>query len=71
MNMIKEQDKCYRTIDGIRWINVSDLLSPELTAWAQSQRARGIRLKFRKHPDGYSQVFCHPEDMSSIESFQG
>lgn len=60
----KHQSDCYRTIDGVRWPNLCDVLSLEHEQEIAARRAAGHRIKVRMHPDGYQQAFIHPEDLN-------
>lgn len=59
---IKDQTDCYRTIDGLRWPNFCDILEDSHREDVAACKAAGIRIKIRKHPEGYHQAFIHPDD---------
>ena len=62
--MVKHQSNCYRTVDGVRWPNLCDLLEgPKQLAYARAARRQAVRVKIHKHPEGYHQMFVHPEDV--------
>lgn len=60
---IKNQTECYRTVKGIRWPNMCDIMTEDDELDVARFRARGGRLKVLKHPDGYKQAFAHPDDL--------
>lgn len=61
---IKHQSACYRTIAGVRWINLADLVSVEMESAASAVREAGYRIKVQVHPDGFRRAFVHPEDLT-------
>ena len=62
---IKHQSDCYRTIDGVKWPNLCDMISDECDQDVADRKDRGERIKMRKHPEGYYQAFIHPDDLNA------
>lgn len=62
----KNQQDCYRTFDGVRWINFCDVLEESHERDVAEARRQGARIKMRKHPDGYHQAFIHPDDFKTV-----
>lgn len=67
---IKSQDQCYRTFDGVRWPNYSDMHSMEEELHVASLRAVGCRMRVRSHPSGFRIAFIHPDDLARISDFK-
>lgn len=65
---IKTQDKCYRTIGGVRWPNLCDVLSNYEEELVMEARERGARIAMRKHPSGFRIAFIHPDDFERVFS---
>lgn len=62
---VKHQAACYRTFEGVRWSNMSDLLSVSMEGAAEAVQKQGFHVKVRTHPDGYKQAFVHPDDLDA------
>lgn len=62
---VKHQSDCYRTIDGLRWPNLCDVFSEDDERDIAKRKAKGQRIRMRKHPEGYYQAFIHPDDLES------
>jgi hypothetical protein len=60
---IKNQSDCYRTIKGVRWPNLCDVLEPSQENEVRARRDAGHRVRTIRHPDGYYQAFIHPDDL--------
>jgi hypothetical protein len=58
----KDQTLCYRTFQGIKWINFCDVTEDYHNERVVEKKLKGARIKLIKHPDGYRQAFIHPED---------
>jgi len=58
----KDQTKCYRTFDGVRWMNFCDILDDRHEEYVAAVKAAGVRVRLCKHPEGYHQAFFHPDD---------
>jgi hypothetical protein len=61
----KTQTECYRTFDGVRWVNLCDVLSAQDERLVAEYIAAGKRIKFRKHAHGFRQAFIHPDDLAA------
>lgn len=68
---IKSQDQCYRTFDGVRWPNYSDMHSMEEELHVASLRASGCRIRVRSHSSGFRIAFIHPDDLARLQAEQG
>lgn len=64
----KDQTKCYRTFGGVRWVNLCDMLDEQHEIDVRAAKAAGVRVKLRKHPEGYRQAFTHPDDSEKLEA---
>ena len=62
----KDQTKCYRTFGGIRWMNLCDMLDERHELDVAAAKDAGVRVRIRKHPEGYHQAFYHPEDQNKL-----
>jgi hypothetical protein len=62
----KHQENCYRTFDGARWPSLCDVLDESHKRDVAACKAAGVRVRMRKHPDGYHQAFYHPGDDALI-----
>lgn len=60
---IKQQDKCYRVINGLRYENYSDLIMGDTENEQVIREAKSLYAKVRKikHPSGYYQLFVTNE----------
>lgn len=63
---IKPQDRCYRTIGGVRWPNMCDVWSPDEETIVAEAKADGARIAMRKHPHGFMVAFIHPDDYAKF-----
>lgn len=63
---VKTQDKCYRTIGGVRWPNLCDVMSPAEETIVADAKAAGARVVMRKHPRGFQIAFIHPDDFLKL-----
>jgi len=59
---IKDQTLCYRTIKGVKWLNLCDMLEQIHQDDVAAIKRAGGRIALRRHPDGYQQAFFHPDD---------
>lgn len=64
----KDQTRCYRTIDGIKWFNLCDILDGRDEEDVKRAKSAGVRVRLRKHPEGYQQAFFHPEDEEKLDA---
>lgn len=58
----KNQEKCFRTIKGEKYINYCDILSDDQQIEIDKLKQAGKRIKLIKHPDGFYQAFIHSND---------
>lgn len=58
----KDQTKCYQTINGVKYVNQFDVVDPEHAYLVQKAKDLGLRMKLVSHPDGFKQLFLHPND---------
>lgn len=65
---LKDQTQCYRTFDGVRWANLCDVLDERDEQDVRAARNTGVRIRMRKHPEGYQQAFYHPDDEAKLTS---
>lgn len=62
----KNQDLCYRTIGGVKWLNLHDLYSDDLDAAAKAVKDARPRIRARRinqGEDGGHGIFVHPGDL--------
>lgn len=57
--------KCYRTIGGVEWPNMFDVLGPEHRALIEEAKRLKLRHRLIKHDHG-DQLFVHPDDVSKL-----
>jgi hypothetical protein len=62
----KHQASCYRTIGGVRWPNLCDVIDAEGERAVAEARAAGSRLRMVKHKEGFHQAFIHPDDLEKL-----
>jgi len=63
---MKHQSACFRTINHVRYKNQCDLLEAIDYALVKKAKELGVRHRVIKHPDGYGQLFVHPDDESLL-----
>jgi hypothetical protein len=61
---IKHQTESYRTIGGIQWPCLMDILSAEHDAEIKARKASGARIRIIKI-DGFRRAFIHPHDLAA------
>lgn len=64
----KDQTHCYRTFNGQRWMNLCDMLDIQHEIDVAAAKKAGVRVKLRKHHEGYRQAFYHPDDAAKLEA---
>lgn len=64
----KDQTQSYRTFDGVRWFNLCDVLDDQCERDVMAAMDAGVRVKTRKHADGYQQAFYHPDDEAELNA---
>ena len=63
---VKHQSDCYRTIRGERYKNLCDVLGPDDEAALEEVKAKKLRHRVIKHPDGFRQLFIHSDDVRKL-----
>ena len=61
---IKHHTESYRTIGGIQWPCLMDILSSEHDAEIKARKASGSRIRIVKI-DGFRRAFIHPDDLNA------
>lgn len=64
----KDQTLCYRTFEGVRWPNLCDMLDAQHEIDVAAAKKAGVRIRLRKHPEGYRQAFFYPDDKTALEA---
>jgi hypothetical protein len=59
---MKHQSNCFRTINGKQYRNQCDVMDEPDFALVEKAKQLKIRHRVIKHPDGYGQLFVHPDD---------
>lgn len=57
----KDQTKCYRTINGQRYVNLCDIMEDYHEALAAKCKREKVPHRVIKHPDGYRQLFVRED----------
>lgn len=66
----KHQANCYRTIGGVQYVNQCDVLGEEHFKLVETAKRLKVRHRVVKHPDGYGQLFVHPDDTARLYEAQ-
>lgn len=64
----KHQSECYRTFNGVKFVNYADVLDDAVKLDVEQRQRAGQRVRIRKHPGGYYQAFIHPDDLALYPS---
>ena len=56
----KDQTKCYRTFDGVRYLNQCDVLDEVHFKLVEKAKRLKVRHRMVRHQDGYKQLYVHP-----------
>ena len=57
----KHQTDSFRTVNGIRWMNVCDLVGPDFENAARAVNAAGVPCKRVAHAPGEYRLFVAPD----------
>ena len=63
----KQQQNCYRTIKGVRYVNFCDVLGSEEDMIVRQVKAKRIAHRLVKHKDGFNVLFVHEDHVHEVQ----
>lgn len=62
----KNQEDCYRTINGVRWPCFCDVITTADERAVKLAKENNLRRRVLKHPDEFLSLFLHPDDVDML-----